>query len=148
VLPYIIAATTLAREFSGVRTHAVLDGRAVRGRTLLLIASNIKMYAIFPLAREARLDDGLLDVFIFKGLGLPYLLRQVAKIFSGRHLQDPHIIQRQARQITVWTEQTAAVQADGDPVGMTPISLSAVPHALRVLVPPQAPANLFSAEEL
>ncbi|HIE37539.1 MAG TPA: diacylglycerol kinase family lipid kinase [Anaerolineales bacterium] len=146
-LPYAVAAITLAREFSGVRTHAVLDGRAVRGRTLLILVSNIQLYAFFPVARRARLDDGLLDVFIFKGLGLSYILRHAAKLFSGRHLGDPQIVQRQARQITVWTEKPVAVQADGDPGGMTPASLRVVPRALRIMVPPQAPPTLFSAEE-
>ena len=145
-LPYAIAAVMLAREFSGVRTHAVLDGRAVRGRTILLLVSNVQMYAFFPVARRARLDDGLLDVFIFKGLGFSYILRHAAKLFSGRHLGDPQIVQRQARQVTVWTERPVAVQADGDPVGTTPVGLRVVPRALRVLVPRQAPVHLFSRE--
>jgi len=147
LLPYAIAALSLARDFSGVRTHVVLDGRAIRSRTILTVVSNIQMYAIFPLARQARLDDGLLDVFIFKGLGLPYLLRHAAGIFSGRHLRDPQVVQRQAREVTVWTEQTAAVQADGDPIGATPASMAVVPRALRVMIPPQAPDTLFSSTE-
>lgn len=147
VLPYAVAAITLAREFSGVRTHAVLDGRAVRGRTLLVLISNVRLYAVFHVARQARLDDGLLDIFIFKGLGFPYLLRHAARLFSQRHLADPQVVQRQARQITVWSEEPMAVQMDGDAVGRTPISVRVVPQALRVLVPPQAPADLFYKEE-
>ncbi len=143
LLPYAIAAVMLAREFSGVRTHAVLDGRAVRGRTILLLVSNVQIYAFAPVARQARLDDGLLDVFIFKGLGFPYIIRHAAKMFSGRHLGDPQVVQRQARQVAVWTERPVAVQADGDPAGTTPVALRVVPRALQVLVPPQAPAHLF-----
>jgi diacylglycerol kinase (ATP) len=145
-LPYAIAAVTLARDFAGMRTHLVLDGQALRGRTILVLVSNIQMYAIFRVARQARLDDGLLDVFVFKGLGFPYILRHVVKMYSGRHLQDPRVVQRQVRQATVWTEQMVAVQADGDPAGMTPVSLSVVPRALRIFLPPQAPASLFSTE--
>jgi diacylglycerol kinase (ATP) len=143
-LPYAIAAVTLAREFSGVRTRVMLDGRAIRGRSILTLVSNVQMYAFFPLARRARLDDGLLDVFVFKGLGLSYILRHAIMIFSGRHLQDPRVIQRQAAEITVRTEPRVPVQADGDPVGTTPVRLRVVPGALRILVPPQAPASLFS----
>jgi len=145
-LPYAIAAIMLAREFSGVRTNAVLDGRLVRGRTILILVSNIQMYAFFRVARQAQLDDGLLDVFVFKGLGLSYTIRHAAKILSGRHLQDPRVVQRQARQITVWTEEPMAVQVDGDPVGTTPVSLRVVPRAIRILVPPRAPLSLFSAD--
>ena len=147
-LPYVIAAAMLAREFSGVRTRVVLDGRIMRGRTLLILVSNIQMYAYFNVARQAKLDDGLLDVIIFKGLGFPYIIRHAARIFSGRMLQDPKIVLRQAQQITIWSEEPMAVQTDGDPVGTTPLSLRVVPRALRILVPPQAPHSLFSTEEV
>ncbi len=142
-LPYAIAAVTLAREFSGLRTHMVVDGRIVRGRTILVIVSNTQMYAYFQMSRQARLDDGLLDVFVFKGLGLAYILRHAAKLFSGRHLQDPRVVQLQGKEITTWTEGPAAVQVDGDPFGTTPASIRVVPRSLRILVPDQAPKSLF-----
>ncbi|MDW7992091.1 MAG: diacylglycerol kinase family lipid kinase [Anaerolineae bacterium] len=148
VLPYVVAGLTLAREFSGVRTHLVLDGRPLRRRALLVVVSNVQMYSIFQLTPQARMDDGLLDVFLFRGLGgFFYMLRMAGRLFAGRHLEDPRVIQRRAREITVWTERPMAVQADGEPLGTTPVSVRVVPRSLRVLVPPQAPSNLFGGEQ-
>ncbi len=148
VLPYVVAALTLAREFSGVRTHLVLDGKPLRRRALLVVASNVQMYSIFQLTPQARIDDGLLDVFLFRGLGgFSYMLRMAGRLFTGRHLEDPRVIQRRAREITLWTERPMAVQVDGEPVGTTPVSIRVVPLSLRVLIPPQAPASLFEKEE-
>jgi diacylglycerol kinase (ATP) len=145
-LPYIIAAILVMRDFQGVRTRVRLDGSVVRGRTLLILVSNIQQYVgILPLAREARLDDGLLDVFIFKGLGFPYVVRHVLKIISQRYLQDPQIVHRQARHIEVWTEPPTPVHVDGDPIGTTPVRLRAAPLALRILVPPSTPPDLFTS---
>ncbi|MDY7078844.1 MAG: diacylglycerol kinase family lipid kinase [Chloroflexota bacterium] len=145
VLPYAIAAVLVARDFQGVRTRVSLDGNIVRSNTLLILVSNIQQYAgILNVAREARMDDGLLDVFIFKGLGFSYAVRHLLKIISQRYLQDPHVVHRQARRIEVWTEEAVPVQADGDPIGATPITLQVVPHALRILVPPSAPPGLFT----
>lgn len=147
-LPYVIAGLTLAREFSGVRTHLVLDGRALRSRALLVVVSNVQMYSIFHLTPQARMDDGLLDVFVFKGLGgFLYMLRMAGQLFVGRHLQNPQVVQRTARQVTVWTETPMAVQADGEPLGTTPVSIRVVPRSLRVMVPIQAPSTLFGPEE-
>jgi YegS/Rv2252/BmrU family lipid kinase len=71
-LPYAIAAVLVARDFKGVRTRVSLDGSIVRGRTLLILVSNIQQYmGMLNVAREGRMDDGLLDVFVFKGLGFP-----------------------------------------------------------------------------
>jgi len=146
-LPYIVAAVTLARSFSGVRAHVTLDGRVVRGRILLILVSNVQTYGFFPILRQARLDDGLLDVLVFKGLGISYILRHAVKLFSGRYLQDPKIVHRQVRHIEVRTEVPVSVQVDGDPLGTTPVTLDVVPRALRILVPPQAPRSLFCKEE-
>jgi diacylglycerol kinase family enzyme len=39
------------------------------------------------------------------------------------------------------------VQIDGDPIGTTPMTFQVIPRALRVLVPPTAPASLFVGRE-
>lgn len=144
MLPYAIAVILVARDFQGVRARVYLDGSIVRGRTLLILASNIQQYGgQLHVASNARVDDGLLDVFVFKGLGFPYVLRHVVKMASRRCLQDPQIVHRQARHIEVLTEWAIPVQVDGDPIGTTPVTIRVVPRALRVLVPPSAPSGLF-----
>ena len=108
--------------------------------------SNIQQYGgKLHLIREARIDDGLLDVFVFKGLGLRYATRHLVRMLSRRYLDDPRIVHRQARHIQVETEPVTAVQVDGDPIGTTPVDVSVVPKGLRVLVPPSAPQALFSS---
>lgn len=145
-LPYIVAAVLVARDFQGVRTRVLLDGRVVRGRTLLILVSNIQQYGgLFEIAPAAKVDDGLLDVFVFKGLGFQYTVRHLLKILSQRFLQDPRVVHRQARRIEVYTERAIPMQIDGDPIGATPVVLKVVPLALRILVPPSAPSGLFIA---
>jgi YegS/Rv2252/BmrU family lipid kinase len=146
MLPYAVAVILVARDFQGVRTRVYLDGNIVRGRSLLILASNIQQYGgQLHVASGARIDDGLLDVFVFKGLGFAYILRHVMTMASRRWLQDPQIVHRQARRIEVLTEWAIPVQVDGDPIGTTPVTIQVVPRALQVLVPPSAPAELFAS---
>jgi YegS/Rv2252/BmrU family lipid kinase len=146
MLPYAVAVVLVARDFQGVRTRVYLDGNIVRGRSLLILASNIQQYGgQLHVASGARIDDGLLDVFVFKGLGFAYVLRHVMTMASRRCLQDPQIVHRQARRIEVLTEWAIPVQVDGDPIGTTPVTIQVVPRALQVLVPPSAPAGLFAS---
>ncbi|MEE8391724.1 MAG: diacylglycerol kinase family protein, partial [Anaerolineae bacterium] len=113
MIPYAIATIMVARDFQGVRTRVSLDGSVVRGRTLLIVVSNIQQYGgVFNIAREARIDDGLLDVFIFKGLGFFHTMRHLLKIITQRHLQDPQVVYRRARCIEVQTEWAVPVQVD------------------------------------
>lgn len=145
-LSYIIAAVMVARDFKGVRSRIYLDGHVVRGRTILILVSNIQQYGgLLHVSQQARIDDGLLDVFVFKGLGFSYTLRHLMTMLSRRCLQDPRIVHRQARHIKVLTEWAVPVQVDGDTIGTTPLTLSVAPRALRVLVPSGAPSELFTS---
>ena len=143
-LPYVLAVLNLARTFSGVRANVALGGRVVRGRVLLILISNVQMYAYFNVVQPARIDDGLLDVLVFRGGGFQYTLRHITNIFGGRHLRDPKVVHRQVSHIEVQTEEPLSVQVDGDPWGKTPIVVRAAPGALRIFVPSQAPTSLFS----
>jgi YegS/Rv2252/BmrU family lipid kinase len=142
-LPYALAVLNLARTFSGVRARITLDGRDVRGRVLLILISNVQMYAYFNVVQPARMDDGLLDVLVFRGGGFQYTMRHILKIFGGRHLQDPQVIHHQAGHVEVHAKEPLSVQVDGDPWGTTPTRITAVPGALRIFVPSQAPSSLF-----
>ena len=92
---------------------------------------------------EAKLDDGWLDVVIFNGAGPKYTLRHLFSILGGRHLQDPSVKFMRARRVMVDCAKPWPVQIDGDPFGSTPMTFQVISRALRILVPPTAPAALF-----
>ena len=144
-LPYIIAAFSVASWFKGFRTRVSVEGRAFNTRALLIVASNIQLYAaFFTIARHAYIDDGMLDIFVFKGLGLGYVLRHfLHMLFGQRHLNDPAVSQVLARRIQLETAPRVAVHLDGDPFGETPAIIGLEAGVLRFLTPPQAPGDLF-----
>lgn len=144
-LPYIIAGLSVASEYRGVRSSILIEDRTFRTRTLMAVASNIQLYAaFFEIAPQARMDDGLLDIFIFKGLGMAYALKYVVQTLGKRHLQNPDVMHALARQMTVEASPNVAVHLDGDPHGSTPFEVGICPGALRMLTPPNAPRSLFS----
>lgn len=144
-LPYIIAAFSVASWFKGFRTRLSVEGRAFNTCALLIVASNIQLYAaFFTIARHAYMDDGLLDIFVFKGLGLSYALRHFFHMVTGqRHLNDPAVIQVLTRRVQLETTPRVAVHLDGDPFGETPAILGLEAGVLRFLTPAQAPGDLF-----
>ena len=143
-LAYVIAAALVAKDFAGTRVVVNVDGRKIRARALLIVVSNTQLYGrILRIASQARLDDGLLDVCIFKGFGFPATVRHALRILSGQHLRDPQVVYYQGRRVSISSARPLAVQVDGDPVGHTPITLEIVPRALNIIVPAHAPGNLF-----
>jgi diacylglycerol kinase family enzyme len=92
-----------------------------------------------PIARLAphiHPDDGQVDVVVVRADTIPRLLRTVLNVILGRQRQDPdlHFLVAQ-RTIMVDAGRSLPTQADGEPLGWTPIRMELVPNALRVIVP-------------
>ena len=143
-LPYIFTGLVVASEYRGVRAQFRIGERVLRTRTLMAVATNIQLYAaFFQIAPEARMDDGLLDIFVFKGMNFSYALKSVVEMLGKRHRESPNVMYALARKMDVETSPAVAVHLDGDPMGYTPAHVSVAPGALRLLVPPNAPGSLF-----
>ncbi|MFQ6059557.1 MAG: diacylglycerol/lipid kinase family protein, partial [Anaerolineae bacterium] len=141
---YAIAGLTIAWSFVGTRATLILDGQEVHHRVILILISNAQLYAgMMRVATEARLDDGFLDVCCFKGHGFLTTLRHLTSVVTRHHLRDPQVEYYRARRITIHTSKPLPIQADGDPIGATPMAFEVVPKALKVIVPPNVPRGLF-----
>ncbi|HID88010.1 MAG TPA: diacylglycerol kinase family lipid kinase [Anaerolineae bacterium] len=144
---YGLAGLAIAWSFVGTRATLLLDGQEVRHRVILILISNAQLYAgMMRVAAKARLDDGLLDVCCFKGHGFLSTLRHLASVVTRHHLRDPQVAYYRARRIVVRTSRPLPVQVDGDPIGATPMAFEVVPRALKVILPPNAPQELFESQ--
>lgn len=86
-------------------------------------------------APSAQLDDGLLDIcFVGKMTRLKTLVC-FPTIFFGQHLRLREVEYFQARTVRVETGRPLEVYADGEPICQTPVEISLLPRALKVIVP-------------
>ncbi len=84
---------------------------------------------------DARLDDGVLDLFVLHPISKPALVRLFPKVYSGRHVTHPAVEIRRVRSVRVGAPGVTAY-ADGERLGPLPRTFEAVPAALRVFAPP------------
>jgi YegS/Rv2252/BmrU family lipid kinase len=113
-----------------------LDGQAHAFRGYSVAAANTPAYGGGMLiAPDARLDDGLLDVVLTGEMSRLRALVSLPSVFTGAHVRRPEVSVHQAREIRVTSDRPFTVYADGDPIGRTPVTIRAVPRALRVIVP-------------
>ncbi|NLD44208.1 MAG: diacylglycerol kinase family lipid kinase [Chloroflexi bacterium] len=142
-LRYYAAVLGLAFSRRGTRMTITIDGVTTRERALAVIATNAQFYAgTFRLAPGALLDDGLLDVFVFKGNDAVDALRHMGAVILGRHVGMLKMEAYQVKELTVRSDLALPVQLDGEPVERTPVEVRVEPGALRVIVPPAA-TDLF-----
>lgn len=144
-LAFVIAGVMVAKEFAGTKVRVTIDGCEVNRRAILIVASNAQRYAgIMRLAARASLDDGLLDVLIFKGQGFPATLRHLFSVLTNRHLRDPQVEYYQAQRVKISAAKPLSVHADDEPFTTTPVEIGIVPRTLRVVVPKALPPGLFT----
>jgi YegS/Rv2252/BmrU family lipid kinase len=143
---YGLRALWHALHYRGTPMTIEIDDQPPRhDRAVMVLISNIQLYAgIVRPTPEARIDDGRLDVCIFKGTSFAYTAQHFISIAVGLSAQNPQLINLRGRHIRIDAKQPTAVHVDAEPIGVTPISVQVAPHALRVIVPQHAPAALFS----
>jgi diacylglycerol kinase (ATP) len=120
------------------RLLIVADGQRFDVRALMVTVSNGPYVgAAYALAPQARIDDGLLDVVIFHGMGVMRMLMHMALVAGGRRLPSPQgvqLVRARSVQVAVQRRRPLPVHADGAAVGVTPTRFDVLPAALRVLV--------------
>ncbi|WP_165230256.1 diacylglycerol/lipid kinase family protein [Aquisphaera insulae] len=100
-------------------TARILDVGAeeeLSGTTIFVF--NLPRYALgLPFAPQARQDDGLLDLVIFRDPGPFRALYYLWRVFRGTHLDHPGVFHRRVRRLLVSSAESVPVQLDGDPAG-------------------------------
>jgi diacylglycerol kinase (ATP) len=88
-----------------------------------------------PIAPEAKLDDGLLDVIVVDDIGKWSLMWNFPKVYRGRHLTHPHFFGFRCRTAEINSDERVPKTLDGNPFGVTPSRVTVSSRALKVIVP-------------
>ncbi len=150
LVQYITSAVWSARLFHGMDLHIRVQGEEISGHYILAVVSNIHLYAggLAQLSPDARLDDGLMDLWLFQGESMTDSVQRALEILSGRHIQSEQITCIPFSSCSMESDSQLFVQVDGEPVNTnSPVEIRVEPHAMKVLVPEQTPHLLFSELE-
>jgi YegS/Rv2252/BmrU family lipid kinase len=135
-LVYVYGALRALAAWEGARFAVDLDGERIEFEGWSVVVANSGFYGGgMRVAPNARLDDGALDVVWLAESSRAGLVRLLAKVFRGTHVDAPGVSVRRAAEVTVSADRPFTVYADGDPIAGLPVTLRAVPAALKVLVP-------------
>lgn len=137
-LVYLYATLRSLAGWKAVRLMVSVDGGAERTlQGWAVAASNSGRFGGgMQFVPDADLEDGLIDVVLTFDPTKREYLRSIPRVFKGTHLEDNDETELfRAKEVRVDAERPFRIYADGDPIGMTPATIRAVPGALRVLVP-------------
>lgn len=138
-LRYLLA---VIRALFGFRSIQVRIGMTANGpqnleATALLIAVlNTPSYgAGLCLAPDAKTDDGRLDLVVLDDLSVVEILALLPALASRGELKTKRVRRFSVERVRIETERPCWFHGDGELLGMTPVEISVVPQAIRVLRP-------------
>jgi diacylglycerol kinase (ATP) len=134
------AGLRFLRQLGSPRIVIEYEGRRLETRApMVSVANGPYVGAAYAIAPRARIDDGLLDVVVFRYTSIPRILFHLALIAGGRPLPPPaeaRTMRVQSLRATRVSGRPLPVHADGDAIGVTPAHFEIAPAALRVIVGP------------
>jgi diacylglycerol kinase (ATP) len=140
IAAYFATATAVAARIRPFAVRLVVDGVVHETEALEVLVANAG--ELIPGLLRPRLplvpDDGLLDVLVARGRGLPGGSRAALELLLGRGVHTaigPYAARLSGRHVEVSTPGGEPVEVDGDVVGDGILVAELVPSAIRVLVP-------------
>ncbi|HET6562841.1 MAG TPA: diacylglycerol kinase [Marmoricola sp.] len=131
---YNVATLAELRVFEPLDYTLELDGEPRRVTAMMVGVGNGPSFGGgLRITEGALLDDGLLDVVFFHPMSKADLVRTYPRLFDGTHRSHPCYEHHRVREVTVAAPGIVAY-ADGERLGPLPITVTAVPSALKVLV--------------
>jgi diacylglycerol kinase (ATP) len=138
-LRYVLAALRALFGFHSVRVRIVIgcpETESVQATVLLAGVLNTPSFgAGIDLAPGARMDDGKLDVVLVEDLGVFEILALLPAFALRGDLNTKRMRRFSTACVRIETESPCWFQGDGELLGMTPVQISVVPRAIRILRP-------------
>jgi diacylglycerol kinase (ATP) len=132
-LSYLISAAQVVARKPPV-VVAEFDGRSLEGSFVLV--GNGRFYG-GPIVffKDARIDDGLLDVLIFKNVSHLDIARYFGNVLMGSHTSLSDVEYFQTKKVLVRSEEEVPVELDGELAMELPVTFRIAARKLRVVVP-------------
>lgn len=112
------------------------EGHEYSNASWLVMVGNAASYAWdIRFTKQAQLDDGLVDVCLFPYDNKVASVRQVLQVLTGQHIEKGTVQYWKTAGVTLDSDIPVPVQLDGDEWTRTPIEITVLPAALRVLAP-------------
>jgi len=131
-LSYLISAAQIAaRKPPRLFIHS--DDATSKEGSFVLVGNGRLYGGRFPFFKHAVIDDGKLDVILFKSLGYLEIIKYLQDVVFSSDIRVPEIEYFQTSRLRVESEQSVPVELDGELVGNCPVEFTLQERSLRVL---------------
>jgi YegS/Rv2252/BmrU family lipid kinase len=140
-LSYMWATFAVFSRWQASEIQLEVDRERRSGRMFDAIVANGRFFGGgLEICPDASPDDGSFDVLTIGDITKQDLVTTMPKIYRGTHLPHPKAELLRGSKVTISSDAPLPLELDGEQPGTTPVSFEMLPRALRLRVPPAAPA--------
>ncbi|MGF7186543.1 YegS/Rv2252/BmrU family lipid kinase [Desulfitispora alkaliphila] len=88
-----------------------------------------------PIAPEAVIDDGNLDIIIIEEMSKLEIIKSIPLLLKGEHLSHPKVHNFKCKHLEGISEESVLVHADGDIIGYLPQTFYIEKKSIEIIVP-------------
>ena len=133
---YVRCLISAMVQYRSKKLSIRVDGQDLpEGEYLIGAVANGRVFGKgMKIAPTARLDDGLFDMVLVKGMKFLEFCRHGWKLINGRHLSHPKISLVRGSRIEAVSEsgETVLLELDGEQLGTLPATFEIVPRTMLV----------------
>jgi diacylglycerol kinase (ATP) len=133
-LGYLISAAQIAAR-EPPKLFIESENASLSEGSFVLIGNGRRYGGPFPFFKHAVIDDGLLDVVLFKRLGYLEIIKYLQDVVFSSDIRVPEIEYFQTRRLRITSKQDVPLELDGELAGNCPVDFQIQKKALRVLAP-------------
>ncbi len=133
-LSYLLTATQVAAE-RPPRLRVASEGHPTVEGSFVLVGNGRLYGGPFSIFKEASMQDGLLDVCVFKYMNYLALMRYFRGTLFGSLTKFTDVRYFKARHLVVEANREVPFEADGELAGHAPVEFFVRRRKLRVLAP-------------
>lgn len=137
-LSYFVQAVTGLMKYNQSRVRIQIDDKPSFECSMLLLAvCNGPFFGgRMHIAPLAKLNDGLLDVVLFRDFTKLEAVLKLPRIYTGGHLLDKNVYYTQGKKVSIepLTGSEVRIEADGEGVGVLPAIFELLPESIDLIV--------------
>ncbi|HRI89910.1 MAG TPA: diacylglycerol kinase family lipid kinase [Candidatus Hydrogenedentes bacterium] len=136
-LTFLSAVLRTLLTFKNPMVSIQIDGESFTTRSINVIIANGQYYGGgIHVARDAKMSDGVFEVYVLGDIRLLTALRYLHTFYLGTYTQYPHLARRfKATRVVAQSDERVLLNLDGEQPGQLPAAIELLPAALSFVVP-------------
>lgn len=142
-LCYVRGAMEVITDLNSFQTQVIIDDASPIELSLwnVIVANGRTNAGHLPIAPQASIEDGLLDIILIRDGTLGELTSLVAKFLLSDYLDSEQVIYRRAQSLHLQSDPRMQFSIDGEPTAAPPIRFTAIAGAIAIVVGPHYISN-------